>query len=283
MENVNTCDGTPSPEVLRQFGLDAGQRLALLSGGSTSVFRVGDVVLKRIKETSLENDHSPELSAWMSDFSSQLHEEGFRVSHPLMTVDHAWITEEGWTAMTYVEGRHATRDDIPACIEAIRALHKALKPMAKHPLMDANRTAWGKAHRWCWGEKPDGVQPELRPLVDRLYALRRPVEGLEWQLIHADLNHENILVAPGLAPAFLDLSPFWAPPEFALAIFANFAGPRRGDASILKHFAGVQTFDQLLIRAGIRMLLVVSALNGLDEWSSERRAAELIIEQVPAM
>jgi hypothetical protein len=118
--------------------------------------------------------------------------------------------------------------------------------------------------------------------VDRLYALRRPVGGLTDQLVHGDLNPENILVAPGRPPAFLDMSPFWRPVEFALAIFANFIGPRRGDGAVLRRFAGVAHFDQLLVRAGIRMLLVMSELGDLDDWETcpERRAAEIIVRHV---
>ncbi len=145
---------------------------------------------------------------------------------------------------TFVEGQAAKPADIPQCIQAIFALHRALKSIPKHPLMDDNRTDWGFAHRKCWGDKPDGIQPELRPLVDELYALRKPVATLECQLIHGDLSPDNVLVAPGLAPAFLDMSPFWGPPEFAAAIFANFAGPRRGDASLLRYFEAIPGFDQ---------------------------------------
>jgi Ser/Thr protein kinase RdoA (MazF antagonist) len=84
-----------------------------------------------------------------------------------------------------------------ACIAAIMAFHKALNHLPKHPLMDDNRTPWGKVDRWCWGDQPDFVQPKLRALVSQLYALRRPVSGLKSQLIHGDLNPENILIAPG--------------------------------------------------------------------------------------
>jgi hypothetical protein len=267
-------------KVIQEFGLEGSS--SLLPGGSTQTFRVGSAVLKRIRETSLENNGSPVLAAWMANFSSCLPQEGFRIPGPIQTVHSTWITPDGWTAMTYLEGRQATADDIPECIPAILAFHRVLKMVPKHPLLDANETAWGKAHRWCWGEKPAAIQPKLRPLVDRLYTLRRPIPPSEQQLIHGDLNPENILVAPGMPPAFLDLSPFWGTPEFAMAIFANFIGPRRGDASILGHFGGVPHFDQLLIRAGIRMLLVMAVLDHLEDWEtcSEKRAAELIIDFV---
>lgn len=266
--------------LLRQFDLE-GEPL-LLPGGSTQTFRVGNAVLKQVKETSLENNHSPSLAQWIADFYSRIEPAGFRLPQPLAATDQSWITADGWTASRFVEGRHANVADIPACIEAIRALHAALKPIPKHPLMEDNRTPWGYAHRWCWGDKPAFVQPQLRPLVDQLYALRQPVEGPEWQLIHGDLNPENILIAPDLPPAILDFSPFWGPPDFALAIFANFIGPRRGDASVLHHFETIPAFAQLLLRAGIRMLLVMAVINHLEDWEtcSEKRAAELIVDYI---
>jgi hypothetical protein len=264
--------------VLRQFNLSAPAEL--LPGGSTRVYRAGEVVLKRIRETSLENNHSPALAAWIAAFTADLPQEGFRVPRPVPAVNGDWITSDGWTAWSFVEGIAAGPGDIPQCLAAIFALHRALKPIPRHPLMDDNRTAWGFAHRECWGEKPGGIQPELRPLLNELYALRRLVAVSACQLMHGDLSPDNLLVAPGLAPAFLDLSPFWGPPEFAAAIFANFIGPRRGDASLFHYFESIPGFAQLILRAAIRMLLVVSHLNGLDEWSSERRAAELVIEYV---
>jgi hypothetical protein len=267
-------------QALRQFNLNADP--TVLPGGTTMTFRVGEAVLKHIKETSLENNHSPELIQWIAEFSTHLPEVGFRIPKPISTINQTWITADGWTAWSFLEGRHAAPEDIPACIQGILAFHQALKLIPKHPLMDDNRTPWGKAHHWCWAEKPDRVQPQLRPLVDHLYTLRQPIDGLDWQLMHGDLNPENILIAPSLPPAFLDFSPFWGPPEFALAIFANFIGPRRGDVSILRYLEAIPAFDQLLIRAGIRMLLVMAVIDHLDDWEtcSEKLAAELIIKYV---
>jgi len=254
----------------------------VLPGGSTSNYRAGDVVLKRIRETSLENNHSPELAAWTAEFTSRLPQTGFRLPLPLLTIDNTWITNTGWIATRFLAGHHATIEDIPACIQGIESLHRALAQIPAHPLMEGNCTAWGKAHSWCWGEKPANVQAELTPLIDRLYSLRRPIPTSPWQLIHADLNPGNILIEPGLPPAFLDLSPFWGPPEFATAIYANFSGPRCRDMAVLRHFIHLPNFKQLLIRAAIRMLLVVSVLDGLDGWETceEKWAAEYIIDYV---
>ncbi len=170
----------------------------------------------------------------------------------------------------------------PSCIEGIIAFHKALHRIEKHPMMDENQTPWGKADRWCWGAKPDAIHPKVKPLVDQLYDLWRPIEALEPQLIHGDLNPENILIAPHLPPAFIDFSPFWRPVEFALGMYANWIGPRQGDVSVLHCFQQIRAFDQMLIRASLRMLLVMSVLDHLDDWEtcSEKKAAELVIQYI---
>ena len=56
-----------------------------LSGGSQTTFKVGNVVLKRGKETSLENNHYPELIQWIAEFSQTLKQDGFRFPKALQT------------------------------------------------------------------------------------------------------------------------------------------------------------------------------------------------------
>ena len=266
--------------VLDAFNIQASPEQ--LSGGSQPTFKVGNVVLKRVKETSLENNHSPELVRWIAEFSQTLKQDGFRFPKALQTKERKWITKDGWTAWTVVEGRHSTKEDVVGIIEGIIAFHKALAGIQKNPLMDENQTAWGKADRWCWGEKPEHIHPIVEPLVNTLYELRRSVEGLKDQLIHGDLSLANILIAPHLPPAFIDLSPFWRPVEFALGMYANWVGPRQGDISVLKYFQHMKAFDQMLIRASIRMLLAMHVLGDLEDWEtcSEKKAAELVISYV---
>ncbi len=69
-----------------------------LSGGSQPTFKVGNFVLKRVKEPSLENNHSPELIQWIAEFSQTLKQDGFRFPKALQTKDGKWITPDGWTA-----------------------------------------------------------------------------------------------------------------------------------------------------------------------------------------
>jgi hypothetical protein len=83
-----------------------------------------------------------------------------------------------------------------------------------------------------------------------------------------------------MPPAFIDLAPIWRPAAFALAIFANWIGPRQGDVSVLRHFDHIPDFDQLLLRAAIRMLLIMSSFR--EDWADfpERRATETVITRL---
>jgi hypothetical protein len=267
-------------QVINRFGANATPEK--LPGGSVEVSRVGNIVIKHISETSLENNHSPQLAGWIAEFSATLPQDGFRIPKGVPTTDGKWITPEGWTAWTFVEGIHASDADVPQCIEAINKFNQALKDIPKNALLDDSQTHWAKAQKWCLGEKPDYVHPVVKKYVDKLYELRKPVETASDQLTHGDLNPENILVAEGLPPAFIDFSPFWGPPELAIAIFANWIGPRKGNIDVLKHFKNVPNFDQMLIRAAIRMLLVMSDGGNLKDWDTlpEKKATELIINQV---
>ena len=87
---------------------------------------------------------------------------------------------------------------------------------------------------------------------------------------------EYTINAPYLPPAFLDLSPFWRPVEFAVGMYANWVGARQVDIAVLKH---IQAFDQMLLRASLRMLLVMHVLGDVADWEtcSKKQTAELDI------
>ncbi len=268
----------PGEHVLRQFGIF--DPVVNLEGGSAGTYRAGDIVLRHIVPTSFGNNHSFELLPYIADFLHDLTPSGFRVSKPVPTAEGEWMTKDGWTAWDYLEGVQSTKENITQVIESTIRFLDSLSNVKKSPFMDTNTTPSGKADSLCWRDRPTDIHPVIRPLVKAMYDLKKPVRGLRHQLVHADLNPENILIEPGMAPGFLDIAPFWRPPEFALAIFANFIGPRRGDISCLSAFADVNEFDQLLLRAGIRMLLILPEAGKVADWEKcpEKRAAELILE-----
>jgi cytochrome oxidase assembly protein ShyY1 len=103
------------------------------------------VVVKRLHALSLESGHSLELAPWLASELAYVEEEGFRLARPVATQDGRWMLEDGWAAWTFVDGRPVQREDIPEAVTAIRALHRALRHIEKHPLLDQNTTAWGVA------------------------------------------------------------------------------------------------------------------------------------------
>lgn len=266
--------------VLQAFGLNGEPQR--LYGGSVATYRVANVVLKRIHKTSFENQNSLELAPWLAEQLHMISEDGFRISRPIPTQDGQWMLDDGWMAWTFVEGELVAADHLPAAIESVRKLHEALSHVPMHPLLEQNETAWGFAHRHCFAGRPSHVHPVLEALVDKLYGHWTQIPSLPSQLIHGDLCPENVLVSPPKPAGFIDFTPFWAPVDFALAMFANWVGPRQGNASVFRYFKDVAYFDQLLIRAAIRMLLVVSHSAGVEGWEQapEKRAAEIVLSCV---
>ena len=175
---------------------------------------------------------------------------------PLRAKQGGWISPSGWSAWTFVAGRPASKEDVPSVIAAIRAFHHALAQQPYPAYLATRDTPYDRADQAAWDTPPDAIDPHLVPLVSELLRLRQPIAPLRAQLIHGDLNEENILVAPGVPPAINDLTPYWHPPEFALAVLAYWLGPYRGDMSILRAFAQVQEFDQLLVRAALRTIFI---------------------------
>src|SRR5262249_7024302 len=135
--------------------------------------RSANLVIKRLDATSLENDRSLELAAWLGELLPAATCDGFRLAQPVRASDGRWILGDGWAAWRYVPGRPASTADVIAVIPAIRALHRSLSRVQKHPALDGNTTVWGVAHRHCWGSRPRWIHPVIAPLADELYARLR--------------------------------------------------------------------------------------------------------------
>lgn len=229
--------------------------LELLPGGEGRTYRAGGVIYRREADIA--------EATYLADVYDRLPEVGFRVPRPIRTRQGGWVSPAGWSAWTFVAGRPATKDDLPATIAAIDAFHQALA-LEPYPAYLANRaTPYDRADQAAWDNLPPEIDQRLRPFVTELLRLRQPIDPLPTQLIHGDLNEHNILVAPGVPPAIIDLTPYWRPPEFALAVLAYWLGPYRGDLSILSAFAQVRNFDQMLVRVGLRTLLIAHEFSKL--------------------
>ena len=208
--------------MLEAFGLN-GEPVRLI-GGQGGSFLVGEAVLKRAEP-------DPRATQWLAETLVAIEETGFRVSRPMRTADGSWANA-GWTASRFVpgaepDGASATRWlDI---IEAGRAFHGALADQPRPGFLDHRCTWWDIGDQVAWEER----EADLTPPLDGLHQLLRRLAGRlppeDGQLVHGDLTG-NVLFAPGLPPAVIDLSPYWRPAAFAEAVVV-------GDAMIW-HGAG---------------------------------------------
>jgi hypothetical protein len=177
----------PAQDVLDAF--EARGEPEPLAGGTGRAWRVGELVLK-----PLDAD-----IAWQHEVLAAVEENGFRVERPRAEI------VDGWTAWTYVEGRHE-RGRWREIIDAGERFHAAL-PDLRPPARDDN--AWDVGDRVAWGELP-------YPAVDRLLAALEPVEDPP-RLMHGDLTG-NVLFHESLPPAIIDFAPYYRPPQYASAI-----------------------------------------------------------------
>src|SRR5215813_6135523 len=92
---------TLSTDILEAFELAGRPRV--LTGGTRPVYQVGNVVLKQLHQTSLENSSSLELFVWLAPRLHDVTERGFRLSKPIATKRGNWLAGDGWTAWTYVD------------------------------------------------------------------------------------------------------------------------------------------------------------------------------------
>ncbi len=202
----------PPQPVLDAWGLPSG---ALpLEGGQGTSLRVGDVVLKPYAD-------DVEVG-WFAGLCDRFPAEAsVRLPRPVPAIDGRLVVD-GWTATRFVAGTPVDDGDSSAeawrpVLTAGRAFHAAIAAEPEPPHLALRTHRWAVADRAAWGEI-EAPHPGAgsRRLLDaaRLLAVD---EGLPLQLVHGDLSG-NVLLAEGLPPAVIDVSPYWRPAAYADAI-----------------------------------------------------------------
>ncbi len=232
----------PPPVVLAAFGV-AGEPMPLVGGQGRS-WLAGGLVFKPVDDEA--------TTVWAAGLLERIHEDGFRVARPARTSDGRW-SASGWAAARRVDGEHEPRwADV---IGAGEALHRAIRHEPRPGFLAQRDDPWATGDRVAWDELP--IEPFARSVegLVRLAEARRPLRNTDAQLIHGDLT-ENVLFADGLAPAVIDLSPYWRPTGFASAIVIADALVWHGAGSELLDAApDVAERRQLVIRALIYRLV----------------------------
>jgi len=135
------------------------------------------------------------------------------------------------------------------------------------------------ADRVVWGELRSHFLPEFVDLAGRLEAALEPLG--DPQVVHADLTR-NVLFAPGLAPAVIDISPYWRPPTYGEGVvLADALCWHDASAGLLERagVSGPAVARALLFRMATTNEAVVSGIGGVnlhDELRRYRNAVEAI-------
>ena len=196
----------PPLTVLRAFGVKGPARP--LAGGQGTSWAAEDLVFKP--------DGGP-LHEWLAGALADVTPDGFRLAMPVCTRDGAWVVE-GWSATRCVQGSEPDYSAVSTWREILtagRALHQALAHLDRPAFPDTRRDWWARADKAAWGERAIRFLPEFAAPARRLQGALEPLGRP--QIVHADLTN-NVLFAPGLPPAIIDISLYWRPPPYAEGI-----------------------------------------------------------------
>ena len=245
----------PPDGVLRAFG--ASEPLKRLRGGQGQAVRSGDLVLKPARDD--------ERTRWVADFCERTHLEGCRLPRPVRARDGRFVCG-GWQAWEHVEGEHRS-DCWPETVDLCVRFHEQVAGVPRPDWLDRVTLddPWTIADKTVWNESDFDPNPAIAPAVARLRACLRTIEAPA-QLIHGDFGG-NVLFLEDLAPAVIDLSPYWRPAAFAVGVVVADAIVWEGaDVSLLDAVRHIEDFEQFLARAELRRIIELDAAHRLWEW-----------------
>ncbi|NYE94434.1 uncharacterized protein (TIGR02569 family) [Psychromicrobium silvestre] len=244
----------PSIEIQDEF--HATGPLSKLEGGRGTVWRAGDVTLKPL-------DVIPEELLWMDVVArTQSTNSRMRLSLPIRSRSEKLVVD-GWTAFPYLTGEHQPGRWFELA-KIAREFAKLFSEVERPAFVDIRTHAWARADRFAWGEDTDVLLSDV-PHVAELVGARQQVFDPSG-VIHGDLTG-NVLFTSALPPAVLDLTIYWRPVNYSVAIIAVDAVCFEGaPLALLETISPAKDFPQYLVRA-LLFRIVTDYLNG-------RRASE---------
>lgn len=250
----------PPQNVLRAFGL--GGDVAKLEGGQGNVFTCHDVVLKPVADEA--------EATWIAEVHLATRQRGFRLARPVTSVAGSFVVD-GWAAWSRLRGEHRLQGGPWTVVVSLcERFHETLKDVPRPPFLDRRHDNFARADRVAWNELAVPLGPEIQAMVEQLSATVRPNRERP-QLIHGDFAG-NILFADGCEPAVIDLSPYWRPVSYAMALTVVDAVLWYGGSlDLLGELSGLADARQMVARALI-FRLAIDGLFALDDpgafWSA---------------
>lgn len=196
----------PPQKVLQAFGV--GGEVARLEGGQGHVFASEDVVLKPVVDEA--------EATWIAETHLGAETHGFRLARPVASASGRFVVD-GWAAWSRLRGEHRLHGGPwPLVVALCARFHDALKEVPRPGFFDQRQDNFARADRIAWSELVAPLAPEIRAVVDPLGASMPPSQSPS-QLIHGDFAG-NVLFADDCEPAVIDLSPYWRPARYAMAL-----------------------------------------------------------------
>jgi len=244
--------------VLSLFG--ASSEVIPLHGGQETTFCCDSIVVKPCS--------NPVEWTGLAPLLTQLRPVGYRVAKPIRAFDGRWEVD-GWMATRLVEGTAGIKGREVEALSACRCFHQELSMVynsTKCPdWLGYYPTVYWKADQLTWGELPfsvefnDDVHEFLKPIVEALSPI-----PLNNQITHGDPGGDNILFAENQAPAIIDISPYWRPSGYAIAMMLSDGIAWEGsELSVLELTPDEPYLGQLLLRAVLFRLFVSVLWKGL--------------------
>ncbi|WP_461164286.1 phosphotransferase [Arthrobacter sp. R4-81] len=225
--------------------------MSKLPGGRGTAWKAGEVTLKPL-------DVLPQELLWLDEVAPvHAAESRLRLSLPIRSRFGKLIVD-GWTAFPYLAGEHRTGRWLEIA-EIAREFAALFSDVRRPAFIDMWTHAWARADRFAWSEDHAGP-PVDAPYVADLMSARRPLSDPP-ALIHGDLSG-NVLFDSVLPPAVIDLTLYWRPVEYSVAVVAVDAVCfEDAPLSLLETISPKPGFPQHLIRAAL-FRIVTDHLNG---------------------
>jgi uncharacterized protein (TIGR02569 family) len=265
MADLQDLPQAPPQSVLDAF--DIQNPLQPLSGGRGLCFLAGDVVLRPV-DYDIETQWLSELLLKISQLPHASQE--YRIAKPFLSkissapgAESQFIVD-GWSASAFAAGKDGPRGKFRELFIATRAFHRDVKGLVSEPpaFVFSKPDRWAEADRVTWEEKglndvPDvnhDVLKKINPYLEKLEEIKKPIpkDALKYQMVHGDLSG-NVLFDDtnrGLAPAIIDITPYWRPVEFSEAVVVadGITGYRQG-IELIELYGTDELRLQVLVRA----------------------------------
>lgn len=262
----------PTPECLAEFNLS--DPLSKLIGGRGNTWQCEETVLKPL-------DVPIEALQWLDETVRPTHRDGgIRLNLPTRTTAGALTSADGWIAFPALAGNHQPNRwaDIA---KVAREFSTMTKDIERPDFIDSRDDSWTNADRFTWGEIDlPGVMdaPFVADLLHKIDAV-----DASHGVIHGDMTG-NVLFHPTEPPALIDLTIYWRPPEYAVAIVAIDAVCfEQAPLSLLSTISSDRQFPQYLLRALIFRAVTDWLNNQLSQtFKSYETAVQEVFRLIPS-